>query len=390
MNTLQCSDTVFVGRSTKIPRTNNDDMPTFSNAGGSLGSAIVLTLLAWGVRWVRSEMVKRKANRGEDVWEQFALSPYHARVSVSTLLGLLETRACPFLLVDVRPFSKVEYSLNDEQSSGAEQMHSGEFGQPLPGEFRGAIRLPYDLIANVLGSIQAWEATFPHVQCPDIFTIMVILGENEEQEVRAAASLNVLGYQKSLCVKGSVNALSQSVGHVPTSNVHYISRDGLALLISEASLDPSEYLTMDRGYILIDVRRRDEIILFGSISGSHNIPVDELPSAFLSNSNAAEFEQKYHFPKPDTTSIVIMCSRTYGRATWAAQIAQDAGYRNVLVYAQGMNGWKLDPAVSAYPPYGLGDAPPEPLEYENEIIDRAHGMAELANLIEMTYDSMTL
>jgi rhodanese-related sulfurtransferase len=364
-------------------------MPTFSNAGGSLGSAIILTLLAWGVRWVRSEIVKRKTNRGEDVWEHFAVSPYHARVSASTLLGLLETRACPFLLVDVRPFSTIEYSLNDEQDTSPEHMKSGDLGQTLPGEFRGAIRLPYDLIGNVLGSIQAWEATFPHVKCPEIFTIMVILGENEEQEARAAASLNSLGYQKSLCVQGSVGALSQSAVQVPAINCHYISRDGLALLLSDASLDPSEYMKMDHEYTLIDVRRRDEIILFGSISGSHNVPVDELPSALSSNLSPGEFDQKYHFSKPDKNSIVIMCSRTYARATWAAQIAQDTGYNKVLVYAQGMNGWKLDPAVAAYPSYGLGDPPPEPLEYENEIIDRAHGMAELANLIEMTYDSIT-
>lgn len=363
-------------------------MPTFSNAGGSLGSAIILTLLAWGVRWIRAEVGKRKASRGEDLWEQYAVGPYHARVSVSTLLGLLETRACSFLLLDVRPFTNIEYSFNDEQSGNSEQRHSEEFEQRLPGEFRGAIRLPYDLIGNVLGSVQTWEATFPHVKCPDIFTILVILGENEEQEMRAATSLNSLGYQKSLCVKGSIEALSyQSIGQVPRSNVHYISRDGLALLISDATFDSSDYMKMDQAFLLIDVRRRDEIILFGSITGSHNIPIDELASSLSSNMASVEFEQKYHFAKPAKNVMLIMCSRTYARATWAAQIAQDVGYKNVLVYAQGVNGWKLDPAVSAYPCYGLGDAPPEPLEYESAIIDRSHGMAELANLIEMTYDS---
>jgi rhodanese-related sulfurtransferase len=125
------------------------------------------------------------------------------------------------------------------------------------------------------------------------------------------------------------------------------------------------------------------------MSGSHNLPVEELPSAISPNVSNAEFEQKYHFSKPNKNHMVIMCSRTYARATWAAQILQDAGYANVLVYAQGMNGWKLDPAVFAYPSYGLGDAPPEPMEYEKEMIDRSHGMAELANLVELTHDSTT-
>ena len=83
----------------------------------------------------------------------------------------------------------------------ADEAHAGET-MSLPREFRGAIRLPYDLVGDVLSSKVAWEATFPHVKCPDTFTILVLLGENEEQECRAAARLNALGYLRSLCVKG--------------------------------------------------------------------------------------------------------------------------------------------------------------------------------------------
>ena len=83
-------------------------MPTFSNAGGSLGSAIILTLLAWGVRWARSELGRRKQPDSSDA-APGCVSPFHARVSVKTLFGLLETRACKFLLVDVRPFTEADF-----------------------------------------------------------------------------------------------------------------------------------------------------------------------------------------------------------------------------------------------------------------------------------------
>jgi len=345
-------------------------MPTFSNAGGSLGSAIVLTLLAWGVRWVRAEMSKRKALYGDDAREQFDVGPFHARVSVSTLLGLLETRACGFLLVDVRPFTERRGDDND--------MSNGDEEKPLPRVLRGAIRLPFDLIKDVLASAQAWEATFPHVKCPDTFKILVILGDTEEQELKAASSLNELGYQRTLCVRGCLQACS--VEEIPQSNLQYISRDGLALLISEASFNASmDSIKRDESYVLIDVRRRDEIILFGSIPGFHNVPVDEIASALL-NLNDTEFEQTYHFRKPNKNMLLIMCSRTFARATWAAQITQDAGYAKVAVYAQGVNGWNLDPSVYSYPSYVMGDPPPEPEEYESEMIHHSHGMAELANL----------
>ena len=348
-------------------------MPTFSNAGGSLGSAIVLTLLAWGVRWVRAEMSKRRALHGDDAREQFDVGPLHARVSVSTLLGLLETRACGFLLIDVRPFSERRGDDND-MSNG---ILDGE-EKPLPRVLRGAIRLPFDLIKDVLASAQAWEATFPHVKCPDTFKILVLLGDTEVQELKAASSLNALGYQRTLCVRGCLQ--SCSADEIPQSNLQYISRDGLALLISEASFNTAmDSIKIDESFVLIDVRRRDEIILFGSIPGFHNVPVDEIASALL-NLKDAEFEQMYHFKKPNKNVLLIMCSRTFARATWAAQIAQDAGYIKVAVYAQGVNGWNLDPSIYSYPSYAMGDPPPEAEEYEAEMIHHSHGMAELANL----------
>ena len=78
-----------------------------------------------------------------------------------------------------------------------------------------------------------------------------------------------------------------------------------------------------------------------------------------------------------------MCCRTNSRASWAAQIAIELGYRNCIVYGQGVSGWKLDPAVSSYQGYELGQEPPEPEEFEREHIDYAHGVAELQGILDV-------
>ncbi|MEO2193990.1 MAG: hypothetical protein ABGY24_16260, partial [bacterium] len=112
-----------------------------------------------------------------------------------------------------------------------------------------------------------------------------------------------------------------------------------------------------------------------------NIPVDQLASALSSDTTNAEFQQQYHFPKPDKNKLLVFCSRAFSRATWAAHVAVDAGYSRVCVYASGVCGWKLDPAVAGYPSYGLGDAPPSPISSEREAVDHQRGYAELADLL---------
>lgn len=228
-------------------------MPTFSNAGGSLGSAVFLTLLAWGVKWLRNEISKRKNEGSMESCDDATPGPYHATVAPTTLKKLLETRAYPHVVLDVRPFS-------DEED-------------PLPEDLRGAIRLPYDLVETVLGSRASWEGTFPQMACPDTLKILVCVGSNAEQEKKAAAAANSIGYQRTLAVQGSLPGYrAEQHWHKPV--LSYISRDGLALVLSDAASIPisgkSESL---RDLVtLIDVRRSDERILYGSIKGSKHIP----------------------------------------------------------------------------------------------------------------------
>ena len=59
---------------------------------------------------------------------------------------------------------------------------------------------------------------------------------------------------------------------------------------------------------------------------------DQLPSALRLSEE--QWQQQYRFPKPRPHDPVIMQCRTNRRAAWAAQLAQDAGLHNCLVYRQ--------------------------------------------------------
>ena len=46
------------------------------------------------------------------------------------------------------------------------------------------------------------------------------------------------------------------------------------------------------------------------------------------------WEDAFHFPRPSSGDWVVMQCRTNKRATWAAQVAADAGLQRCLIYKQ--------------------------------------------------------
>ena len=59
---------------------------------------------------------------------------------------------------------------------------------------------------------------------------------------------------------------------------------------------------------------------------------DQLPAALRLSEE--QWQQQYRFPKPRPHDPVVMQCRTNRRAAWAAQLAQDSGLHNCLVYRQ--------------------------------------------------------
>ncbi|GLI69717.1 hypothetical protein VaNZ11_014226 [Volvox africanus] len=130
--------------------------------------------------------------------------------------------------------------------------------------------------------------------------------------------------------------------------------------------------------LVLDVRRPDERLSYGAIRGTVNIPADELAAALALP--PGEFLRRYGTPRPGPCDVVVLHSRLGRRAAWAAQVCVDAGLERVLVYGDGVYGWRLEDRVKPYRAYDLGAPPPDPEPFTPEEPDEATGLEELHRL----------
>ena len=130
--------------------------------------------------------------------------------------------------------------------------------------------------------------------------------------------------------------------------------------------------------VLVDLRRHEERVLYGSIPGAVHLAVDLWPLAL--ELDAEEWGRVHRFRKPTDEDILVLHGRTCRRAAWAAQIAADAGWRRCVVYRQGTHGWRLDPTVKSYAAYAPGQVPPDPERTEADTVDVDSAEAELRTL----------
>ncbi|KAL0026441.1 hypothetical protein WJX79_010309 [Trebouxia sp. C0005] len=283
-------------------------MPSITNVGGSLTSAVALTLIAWAVRFVRARNSRKQDER--DLHKQ--LGRYHASLSVPALQLLVQTDPIPHIVVDIR----------DKHSTQQ---------QPLPPQYDQALAIPVNQIQHALQSAPAWTAT----------------------------------------LTGGVQALQDA--NIQLAEKRFINRDAVAAVLGhvDAGCPPQEAL-------VLDIRRHDERSMYGSIPGTVHVPAHQLPMAFQMEPDS--WEDTFHFPQPSNADWVIMQCRTNKRATWAAQLAADAGLTNCLIYKQGVYGWRLQPEVKVYSSYEVGDAPPEPEHIDLDDVDPAAARAELIHL----------
>ncbi|KAF2722980.1 Rhodanese-like protein [Polychaeton citri CBS 116435] len=88
--------------------------------------------------------------------------------------------------------------------------------------------------------------------------------------------------------------------------------------------------------ILIDVREPAELEA-GYIPGAVNIPISSQPDAlFLPDE---EFEDRFGFSKPAKDKEVVFYCKAGVRASAAAQLAEQQGYKNVAEYRGSMLDW---------------------------------------------------
>ena len=98
-----------------------------------------------------------------------------------------------------------------------------------------------------------------------------------------------------------------------------ITRDAVSHLMHLRGLS-----TIPQNPFLLDVRRRDEVTLFGSFPEAKHVPLLDLIFALAAPSEH-EFEDVTGFERPERGQLLVFCSRVRKRAELAACVALDHG-----------------------------------------------------------------
>ncbi|CAM6020123.1 unnamed protein product [Sphagnum balticum] len=335
------------------------------NVGGSLTFLLQIALVAWGVRQLRRVLARQQHNEKKSEGpKQSSLPvksmelPLFAHLSPLAVQKLIELDPTPYILIDVRFPDASQLDL-------------------IP--FDNVIHIPESEVrASLQLSPVDWNKKFPSVQMPKQDDLLVFISTRGKRAGRAAAIASNLGYSGCCVLKGGIQALQSSTGASNPECLQYLNRDAVFVLLHDQEKMDNEGTVNPNTPRFIDLRRHDELALFGQIPGSLHLQVQEWPKALAMDSRA--WEQSFKFPKLGNDDLVILHCRSNRRASWAAYLAQDAGLKRCFVYKQGVFGWRVDHAVLPYESYELEDVPPEPLKFDVEAINVEAGKHELQML----------
>lgn len=343
------------------------DMPRISNIGGSLTSAVVLTLLAWGVRFLRATAQRGKdgSKRSNSAELVATLPRFFASLSPAAIRMLVEIDPIPHVLMVLR-------SSGDSSDSSASNgnLNGSPTERTLPAELACAsVHIPDHQVAHVLsGRDGDWPCRVAGPPLPFKGHLLVLIATGAQPPKTAATAAAAAGYQRVAYLEGGAAAFHQPARNQAQADLQFINRDALSVLIGGSGSSA----------VVLDLRRHDERTLYGGVASSYHIPVDELPAALELSLTA--WQDRYRFPKPGGSSTVVMLCRANRRASWAAQLAHDAGLPHVLVYKQGVYGWRLDPNVRSYQSYDKWEAPPDPEPCQIDTVDMDAARDELDDL----------
>lgn len=97
-------------------------------------------------------------------------------------------------------------------------------------------------------------------------------------------------------------------------------------------------LLNSKNIMLIDVRETWEIIEYGKIPGSVNIPLNEVSEAL--QMNPRDFKEKYHEVKPSKSDSLVFSCLAGVRSKKALDTAISLGFRRAQHYAGGWKEWE--------------------------------------------------
>ncbi|CAG9860214.1 unnamed protein product [Phyllotreta striolata] len=115
---------------------------------------------------------------------------------------------------------------------------------------------------------------------------------------------------------------------IETENAKEVSHSAFKKIIQEKNNN-----------FVIDVRKPEELRNKGAISGSINVPLDELEDA-LRNLSVDEFREKYGINKPSKNHVIIFSCNSGNRSAKALEMADKLGYKMAKHYPGGWTEWE--------------------------------------------------
>ena len=332
-----------------------------TNVGGSLTTAVCLSLIAWSVRVLRSAKHKdRKQRTTSSSQPTVKLNRQtYGVLSAKAFWMLVRTKPVPYLLLDVRPATDSSSGVVSQLSERLSVLHV------LPEELANLLRN-----RNTL-----WAKKFPDVPVPSLKTTLIFISTHGHSSSHAAALGTSLGFMRCSIVDGGL-AAAVPLAHFDTPDASSpeksisLSFDAVLLLL-ETVRDNGNAL----GLVILDIRRFDERALYGKLEGSVHITMDHLPKAL--GMSDEDWLRSFRFHKPSSDNLILLHSRSHEAAAWAKQLLSDAGSHNCHCYVDGAYAGP-DGTVRNYEAYGETEAPPEPVAMGQTVtFDRTSAEREL-------------
>ena len=230
--------------------------------------------------------------------------------------------------------------------------------------------------------------------------LVVLLSDEDDKHIQQLTSFTCdLGY-RCVYVRGGVQALSSS-SEEETTEVEALSRDAIFSLMylyktsqirqsrereggKEKGLQDKDHASTSPKNYVFDVRRHDELTLFGAFEGANHLPAGQLPHCL--HLTGEEWQKKFRYSKPEFHDIVILICNTGLRSKWATKLFKDLGFSKVYYSRDGTNTWHLDATLCDYQPYEFGSSDiPTPKSFAIQQVNFERGQHELTKLGLLKY-----
>uniref|UniRef100_A0A7S0SNR8 Rhodanese domain-containing protein n=1 Tax=Mantoniella antarctica TaxID=81844 RepID=A0A7S0SNR8_9CHLO len=165
-----------------------------TNIGGSLTTAVCLSLIAWSIRVLRAaKLADQKSQKnpttGGSLPSIRSNRRAFARLSPTAFWLLVQSKSIRAVLVDVRPAKEVEEAGEDEISKRL-----------------GMINIPVEELASVLRHKHtAWRAR-THTPLPNLRATIVFVSTHGHSASTAASLAMSLGFQRCAVIEGGLAA----------------------------------------------------------------------------------------------------------------------------------------------------------------------------------------